>query len=99
MRAIFSILLAALASGAGCRTVAYYSQAVAGQCQMLVGQEPIATIVVDPNVSPDLRRQLQLVLKLRLFARDKLKMNPAGNYLRYRELDRQFALWVVYDAS
>ena len=98
MRATFSILLAALASGAGCRTVAYYSQAVAGQCQMLVGQEPIATMVDDPNVSPDLRRQLQLVLKLRLFARDELKMNPAGNYLRYRELDRKFALWVVYAA-
>ena len=98
MRAIYSILLAALASGTGCRTVAYYSQAVAGQCQMLVGQEPIATMVDDPNVSPKLRKQLQLVLKLRLFARDELKMNPADNYLRYRELDRKFALWVVYAA-
>ncbi|SVE37058.1 uncharacterized protein METZ01_LOCUS489912, partial [marine metagenome] len=78
MRAIFPILLAALASGAGCRTVAYYSQAAAGQCQMLVGQVPIATMVGNPNVSPDLRKQLQLVLKLRLFARDELKMNPAG---------------------
>ena len=25
-------------------------------------------------------------------------MNPKGNYLRYRELDRKFALWVVYAA-
>ena len=78
--------------------MAYYSQAVAGQCQILVGQKPIATMMDDPNVSPDLRRQLKLVLKLRLFARDELKMNPAGNYLRYRELDRKFALWVVYAA-
>ena len=65
---------------------------------MLVGQEPIATMVDDPNLSPKLRKQLQLVLELRLFARDELKMNPAGNYLRYRELDRKFALWVVYAA-
>jgi len=85
-------------SGTGCSTVAYYSQAVAGQCQILVGQKPIATMMDDPNVSTDLRRQLQLVLKLRLFARDELKMNPAGNYLRYRALDRKFALWVVYAA-
>ena len=55
---------------------------------MLVGQQPIAVLVDDPNVSPDLRKQLQLVLELRTFARDELKMNPKGNYLRYRELDR-----------
>jgi len=78
--------------------VAYYSQAVAGQCQMLVCQQPIAELVDDPNVSPDLRKQLQLVLELRTFARDELKMNPKGNYLRYRKLDRKFALWVVYAA-
>jgi len=92
------MLLAVLASGTGCHTVTYYSQAVAGQCQLLVGQKEIAEMLQDSNVPPTLRKQLKLALELRLFARDELKMNPDDNYLRYKELDRKFALWVVYAA-
>ena len=96
MKAIHSILLAALLGGTGCRTVAYYTQAAAGQCEIVFGQKSISKILKDPEASPELRAQLKLVLELREFARAELKMNAEGNYLRYRKLDRKFVLWVVY---
>lgn len=96
MKAIYSILLAALLGGTGCGTVAYYTQAAAGQCEIVFGQKSISKILKDPEASPGLQAQLKLVLELREFARAELKMNPEGNYLHYRKLDRKFVLWVVY---
>ena len=69
MKAIHSILLAALLSGTGCRSVAYYTQAAAGQCEIVFGQKTISKILKDPEASPELRAQLKLVLELREFAR------------------------------
>jgi predicted aminopeptidase len=96
LKAIYSILLAVLLGGTGCRTVAYYTQAAAGQCEIVFGQKLISKILKDPEASPELQAQLKLVLELREFGRAELKMNPEGNYLRYRKLDRKFVLWVVY---
>ena len=96
MKAIHFILLAALLGGTGCRTVAYYTQAAAGQCEIVFGQKSISKILKDSEASPELRAQLKLVLEMREFARAELKMNPESNYLRYRKLNRKFVLWVVY---
>jgi predicted aminopeptidase len=96
LKAVQSILWAALLGGTGCRTVAYYTQATSGQCEIVFGQKSISKILNDPEASPELQVQLKLVLELREFARAELKMNPEGNYLRYRKLDRKFVLWVVY---
>ena len=79
MKAIHFILLAALLGGTGCRTVAYYTQAAAGQCEIVFGQKSISKILNDPEASPELQAQLKLVLELREFARAELKMNPEGH--------------------
>jgi len=88
---IFALLL-----GTGCRTVVYYTQAAAGQCEIVFGQKPIEEILNDPKAKPALKEKLRLVLELREFAQTELGMDPGDNYLRYRTLDRQFVLWVVY---
>lgn len=95
MRLIAPILLAVLLGGGGCRTVAYYQQAVTGQCEMLRGQRAIDALIEDNATDPALRRQLQLVQELRAFARDELGMTPGKNYTRYRDLQRPYAVWVV----
>ena len=64
MRLIAHILLAVLLGGSGCRTVAYYQQAVTGQCEMLRGQSSIDALVEDNATEPALRKQLQLVQEL-----------------------------------
>ncbi len=85
-------------TGTGCQTLTYYSQAAKGQAQVLLGQKRISGMVKDPEVPQKLKDQLKLVLELREFARNELKMNPEGNYLKYRDLNRKYVLWVVYAA-
>ncbi len=98
MKPAFLFLLVSLVTGTGCQTLTYYSQAAKGQAQVLLGQKRISGMVKDPEVPQKLKDQLKLVLELREFARNKLKMNPEGNYLKYRDLNRKYVLWVVYAA-
>ena len=98
MKLAFLFLLVSLMTGTGCQTLTYYSQAAKGQAQVLLGQKRISGMVRDPEVPQKLKDQLKLVLELREFARNKLKMNPEGNYLKYRDLNRKYVLWVVYAA-
>ncbi|MDP6905522.1 MAG: aminopeptidase, partial [Verrucomicrobiota bacterium] len=98
MKLAFLFLLVPLMAGTGCQTIAYYSQAAKGQAQVLFGQKRISGMIKDPEVSQKLKDRLKLVLELRKFARNELKMNPKGNYLKYRNLNRKYVLWVVYAA-
>jgi len=98
MKPAFLFLLVSLMTGTGCQTLTYYSQAAKGQAQVLLGQKRISGMVKDPEVPQKLKDQLKLVLELREFARNELKMNPEGNYLKYRDLNRKYVLWVVYAA-
>ena len=98
MKPAFLFLLVSLMTGTGCQTLTYYSQAAKGQAQVLLGQKRISGMVRDPEVPQKLKDQLKLVLELREFSRNELKMNPEGNYLKYRDLNRKYVLWVVYAA-
>jgi len=92
------IILSILVVCSGCQTAAYYSQAVSGQAQILCCQESIEKLIADPHQPQAIVNKLKLVLELRNFARDNLDLNPGNNYLRYKALDRKYALWVVYAA-
>jgi len=92
------ILMAILITGVGCQTVVYYAQAVAGQGQMICCRQSVEKMVADSSQPEALTDKLKLVLELREYARDELGLDPGGNYLKYKSLDRKFALWVVYAA-
>jgi len=98
MKAVFLYLFTSLLVGTGCQTAAYYCQAARGQAQMVFGQKSISSMVENSEVPEKLKNKLQLVLDLREFSRTELEMDPDGNYLRYRDLNRKYALWVVYAA-
>ena len=98
MKAVFIFLFTSLMTGTGCQTAAYYCQAAGGQAQMVFGQKSISSMVGNPDVPEKLKNKLQLILDLRKFSRTELKMDPDGNYLRYRDLNRKYVLWVVYAA-
>ncbi|MCI0535253.1 MAG: aminopeptidase [Verrucomicrobiales bacterium] len=91
-------LLAAVPWLAGCHSIRYYKQAVAGQIQILANARPIEPLLVDPAVSPLLRQRLRLVLEIRQFAQDELHLPADGNYLRYVDLHRRFVVWNVHAA-
>ena len=79
----------------GCQTVRFYSQAAAGQYEILARQTPVDKLIQDPATDPKLKTQLELVLKLRQFAARELKLQPDGSYLKYADLHRPFVVWNV----
>src|SRR5579863_4865164 len=79
----------------GCQTIRFYSQAVAGQCEILRRQTPIDKLIQDPATDPKLKAKLNLVLRLRQFAAQELKLRPDGSYLKYADLDRPYVVWSV----
>ncbi len=83
---------------AGCGTVGYYAQAVHGQCQILHRKQPIQALLADPKTPPELKERLKLVLGIRRFAEDELRLPANGHYRHYADLGRRFAVWSVYAA-
>jgi predicted aminopeptidase len=83
---------------AGCGSVGYYAQAVHGQCQILHRKQPIQDLLADPNTTPELKERLKLVLGIRQFAQDELRLPANGHYRHYADLGRRFAVWSVYAA-
>ena len=82
----------------GCQTAEYYTQAIHGQCQIWNRQQSIAAILEDPKAPGPLKERLRLVLEIRAFAEEELKLPANGHYLRYADLGRRFAVWNVYAA-
>ena len=79
----------------GCQAIRFYSQAVAGQYEILAHQRPIDELIQDPGTDPKLKARLELVKRIRLFAAQELKLRPDGSYLKYVDLHRPFVVWNV----
>jgi predicted aminopeptidase len=79
----------------GCQTIRFYSQAAAGQYEILAHQTPIDGLIANPATDPKLKAQLELVQRLREFAAKELKLWPDGSYLKYVDLHRPFVVWNV----
>lgn len=83
---------------ASCQTLAFYSQAVGGQAEILRKSKPINPMLADPATDPALRRQLQSVQGIRAFARDHLTLPGDESYGRYADLGREHVTWVLFAA-
>jgi predicted aminopeptidase len=79
----------------GCQTIRFYSQAAAGQYEILAHQKLAARLIEDPGTDPKLKAQLKLVEKIRTFAAKELKLQPNGSYLKYVDVHRPFVVWNV----
>lgn len=82
----------------GCANLAYYTQAVGGQMELLRRAQPISTITEDPNADPSLKRTLAKVVALRAFASRELQLPDNQSYTRYADLKRPFVVWNVFVA-
>lgn len=83
---------------AGCSTVKFYSQATAGQAEILLGARPIPKVLAEPGVPERIKKKLALVQEYRQFAKDKLQLPADWEYQRYTDLRRRYVVWVVYAA-
>lgn len=95
-RSLFSPLLVFLLTG--CQSVAYYGQAVQGHFGLLAKRKPIDRLLTDTDLSPELRRQLESVQRIRAFARDELALPARRQYDTYVELGRPYPVWSVMAA-
>lgn len=92
------ILAAAVLANAGCSTLAYYGQAVAGHLDLVVGSRDIDHLVDNPRLSPALREKLRTVQEIRAFSIDALHLPDNRSYRRYTALQREHVVWNVFAA-
>lgn len=81
-----------------CQTVGYYSQAVAGQFEMLAKREPVDALLTEPDTPSDLAAKLRLSQRLLAFAEQELLMPSKGVYGSYANLQRPHAVYVLHAA-
>jgi len=99
MRAPCLVLLLLLAMvTTGCQTARFYSQAVAGQWEIVSKRRPMDQILADPDAPATLKRQLQRVRELCAFAQRELDLPAAGQFTRYADLERPFVVWNIHAA-
>lgn len=82
----------------GCMT-SYLLHTGYNQAKLLRSRRPISDVLQDGKISPQTRKQLELVLKVRAFAHDKLKLKVGRNYLDYVQLERPYVTWIVSAAK
>lgn len=93
-----SLLILLLLAVAGCQSIGYYKQAIAGQIQMLSNRQPLTKLLANPETKPELKKKFRLILELRDFAEKKLHLDAGKRYLSYVDLHRSNAVWNVYAA-
>ncbi len=81
-----------------CATLAFYTQSVSGQLDLLARRQPIAELTADPETPETLRRRLERVEQLRRFAIESLGLPDNGSYTSYVDLKRPFVVWNVFAA-
>lgn len=94
---LISIMIAALPL-AGCGTVAYYGQAVAGHVRLMSARVPIEEVIADPETSAAVRERLQVALAAREFAVTELGLPDNGSYTRFVSLERSAVVYNVFAA-
>jgi predicted aminopeptidase len=81
----------------GCSPV-YLLRAAYEEGKILWRREPIAGYVQRPAVTLDTKEKLELVLAVREYARDMLKLNVGGSYSSYSYVDRPDLTHIVVAA-
>lgn len=93
----FVVIVAVFSSG--CQSVNYYTQAAAGQAELMWNSRPIVEVIDDPATSPHLKDRLLLVSDIRAFAERDLSLPASGSYQRYTDIGRKFVLWSLVAAD
>lgn len=91
-------LLAATLLITGCSNLAYYSQSIGGQLELMNKRRPITEVTADKSISDATRGKLQEVLKIRDFATRELALPDNDSYRLYANLERPYAVWNVFAA-
>ena len=95
-----ALSLAGTALLAGCDTVGYYYQSVAGHLSLMAQRESIDKAIEDARAAHNdkLARRLEDARSIRIYASRELALPDNGSYRVYANLKRPFAVWNVFAA-
>jgi len=82
-----------------CTTLSYYSQSVSGHLEIWWGKQDIEKLLSDNDTSPELKNNLQEILRYRQFASDQLGLPDNDSYKSYYDLKRDSVVWNVFAAA
>ena len=83
----------------GCAAFQYYTQAAAGQLEVLRSSRPVESVIADSDTGPVLRDRLQVADRIVEFARSDLGLDTGNTYRRYTAIDRPFVVWNLFAAA
>lgn len=82
----------------GCSELNYYRQAATGQWHLLSQRRDIQELIAAEQTPDNLKKQLELVQKIRDFASEELLLPDNHSYRTYADLGRPYAVWNVVAA-
>lgn len=94
MRSLVSIALLSAVFLSGCSAL-YIVQAAYEQGRILWRREPIELALKKPDLDPATREKFELVLAVRDFARNHVKLRVGGSYSTYSYVDRPTISYVL----
>ncbi len=93
------VLLPMLLALAGCDTLHFYQQAVAGQLQLLQDRTKLARLMDSPDLDETTAQRLNRAQDILTFASDSVGLQQDGRYTSYVALQRDFVVWNVFAAQ
>ncbi len=94
--ALATLVLAALATLAGC-SADYYWQSAAGQLDLIARAKPLGEVIASTG-DARLKDRLERAREIREFATRELGLPDNGSYRRYADLGRPYVVWNVFAA-
>ena len=94
LKPLIAICLLSVLLLSGCSPV-YILQAALEQGRILWRREPIETVLQRPGLDAEAKEKLRLVLAVREYARDVVKLNVGGSYASYSYVDRPVLSYVL----
>ena len=82
---------------AGCE-IGYLARGAYEEARLLWHRKPISEELAKPDLAPDVRAKLEMVLQVRSFARERLGLNVGGAYTSIAPVDANAITWVVMAA-
>ncbi len=96
--ALTAAVVAAACALAGCGSLGYVKQSVAGHLDLMQRARPVPEWLAEPQTDPVLRERLALTQRIRDWAVAELKLPENRSYRAYAALDRPAAVWNVVAA-
>lgn len=82
----------------GCAAFQYFTQAAAGQLEVLRTSRPVQSVITHPDTGEALRDRLLIAEDIVEFAGSDLGFDTGNAYRRYAAIERPFVVWNLFAA-